>query len=86
MPGAKYKQEDVEKMWEHTIEESGYYGRSEIAQRQIRAEFDRHIATLNKGKGIGVLAKQYEWDRKKWDKTKRRSNESIDEFEKRTGL
>jgi len=85
-PGPKYAQEDVGKMWEQVIEETGYYGRSEVAQRQIRAKFDRHIATLNKGKGIGVLAKQYEWSRKKWQGTKRRPGESINEFIERTGL
>lgn len=87
--GAAVKQADTEKMWEQVAEETGYNGRSRIAQKQIESRFDRKIATLNKGKGVGVLANQYQWSRKKWEVkqvAQRRPNESIDDFSKRIGL
>lgn len=85
-PGPALKQEDVGKLWESTMEATGYIGRDRLQQRQIENAFDRKIAVLNKGKGIGVLAKQYQWSRSLYNKTHRRPGESIDAFIKRTGL
>ena len=84
--GAAVSQEQVEQLWESTIEATGYVGRGKIQQKQIENAFDRKIATLNKGKGIGVLANQYQWDRKKWETSKRKPGETIDAFIKRIGL
>ncbi len=88
-PGAAISQSKMEILWEQTIEETGYNGRGKIAKKQIEARFDRRIKELNRGKGLGVLANQYEWSRTKWEakqNLKRRSGESIDDFVKRTGL
>lgn len=63
----EYLQGDIEKMWEQVMEETGYRGMGKVAQKQIEAEFDRYIKTLNKSKGVTKLANQYEWDRKKWE-------------------
>lgn len=65
-PGAAYSQEEMNRKWEETIEATGYAGRSKVQQKQIEGEFDRHIAMLNKGKGLGVLKGQYQWNRKKY--------------------
>lgn len=87
--GAAISQSKIETLWEQMMLETGYSGRSKIAQKQIESRFDRRIKELNRGKGLGVLANQYQWDRKKWEakqNLRRKSNESIDDFIKRTGL
>lgn len=87
--GAAVPQGKMEALWEQTMLETGYRGRSKIAQKQIESRFDRRIKELNRGKGLGVLANQYQWDRKKWEakqNLKRKPNESVDDFIKRTGL
>lgn len=66
-PGAAVSQSNMESLWEQTIEETGYAGRGRVAKKQIESRFDREVTALNKGKGLGVLANQYEWDRKKWE-------------------
>ena len=64
--GAAVTQEDMNRKWENTMEATGYTGRNEVQQKQIENEFDRQVGVLNKGKGVGVLANQYQWDRKKY--------------------
>lgn len=86
LPGAAVSQERIGQLWEQVMESTGYASRDRGQQRQIDAVFDRQIAVINKGKGIGVLAKQYEWSRSLYNKNHRRSNETIDAFIKRTGL
>jgi hypothetical protein len=67
LPGAALKQEDMNKLWEEAMEATGYSGRGGVAQKQIEQEFDMQVKTLNKGKGLGKLAKQYQWDRRKYE-------------------
>lgn len=64
--GAALSQDDMSGKWEEVMESTGYSARAKIQQKQIESEFDRYITTLNKGKGIGVLKGQYQWDRKKY--------------------
>jgi hypothetical protein len=65
--GAAVPQSKMNELWEQTMLETGYEGRSKIAQKQIESRFDRKVRELNKGKGLGVLANQYQWDRKKYN-------------------
>jgi len=64
--GAALSQDDMSSKWEEAMEAIGYAGRNKIQQKQVESEFDRYIATLNKGKGIGVLKGQYQWNRSKY--------------------
>ena len=84
--GPAVKQSEMEASWEQVMLETGYEGRSKVAQKQIESRFDRKVNQLNKGKGVGVLGNQYQWDRKKWEKKQRKPGETIDDFVKRTGL
>lgn len=65
-PGPALKQADMEKLWEDVMEATGYGGRLSTQQTQIEQAFDQYVSTLNKGVGAGVLANQYQWDRKKY--------------------
>ena len=67
MPGEALEQSNMERLWESVMESTGYEGRGLVAQKQIENEFDRQVATLNRGKGVGVLANQYQWDRNKYE-------------------
>lgn len=84
--GAAVSQKSMDALWEQTMRETGYEGRGKVAKGQIASRFDRRVRELNKGKGIGVLANQYQWNRKTYNATHRKPNETIDEFIKRTGL
>lgn len=64
--GPALSQEDMNTRWESAMEATGYEGRNEVQKKQINNEFDRHIAILNKGKGLGTLKGQYQWDRRKY--------------------
>ncbi|KKM91007.1 hypothetical protein LCGC14_1232880 [marine sediment metagenome] len=66
-PGAAIPQNVMEQLWEQAMLETGYDGRSKIAKKQIESQFDRRVRDLNKGKGVGVLANQYQWNRGKYN-------------------
>ena len=66
-PGAAIPQSAMEQLWEQTMLETGYDGRSKTAKKQIEAQFDRRVRGLNIGKGPGVLANQYQWSRGKYN-------------------
>lgn len=84
--GAAVSQERIGQLWEQVMESTGYTSRDRGQQRQIDAVFDRQIKVLNKGKGITILKNQYQWNRALYNKTHRRTGETIDSFIKRTGL
>ena len=65
-PGAAIPQSAMEQLWEQTMLETGYDGRSKIAKKEIESRFDRKVRVLNVGKGVGVLANQYQWNRSKY--------------------
>ena len=60
------------------MEATGYSARPKVQQKQIEREFDQRVQILNKGKGVGVLANQYQWDRKKY-KAQRPPTPSVSE-------
>ena len=64
--GAAIPQSKMEELWEQTMLETGYDGRSKTAKKQIESQFDRRVRELNVGKGVGVLANQYQWNRGKY--------------------
>jgi hypothetical protein len=57
-PGPALTQEDMNKLWENTMEATGYSGRDTTAQKQIEQEFDMQVkvqrsrnATRTKNRG-----------------------------------